>query len=290
MVSAMQDDIFDDIEMLKHFEPGVQAPIGPENAWYFIYSGHAVLGSQHNRQWQPIAQDQYLALSLTPLSQVYMGTLRGIACYGVELAWGFEAPVNHYWTGLRRLLLQTDESLFAIVGRGRQLLEWHRTHQFCGQCGQLMQDHPVDRARQCLSCDKLFYPRLSPCIIVLVTRGEELLLARGAGHSDAVYSTLAGFIEAGETVEQAVHREVMEEVGLELQKPVYQGSQSWPFPHQLMLGFEAAYHSGEIAIDEKEIADARWWHFTELPRHPPEMSISGRLIHNYVQRLIKQRE
>lgn len=285
----MQEDVFDDIEMLKHFEPGIQPPAGVGDAWYFIYSGHTVLGSQEDRRWRPIGQDQYLALSLSPLNQVYMGTLRGVACYGVELARGVEAPDNHYWTGLRRLLFQLGEPLFAIAGRGVQLLEWYRTHQFCGQCGQPTQDYLNERARQCRSCDKLYYPRLSPCVIMLITRGEELLLAHGAGHREVVYSTLAGFIEVGETAEQAVHREVREEVGLEILTPVYQSSQSWPFPHQLMLGFEAQYRSGEIVPDNNEIADARWWHYTELPHHPPEGTISGRLIQNYVRRLMQGR-
>jgi len=148
-----------------------------------------------------------------------------------------------------------------------------------------MQDHASDRARYCQRCEKSFYPRLSPCIIVLVARGEQLLLARGIRHPEGSYSTLAGFIEPGETAEHAVHREVMEAVGVEITNLRYLWSQPWPFPHQLMLGFHADYAGGEIVLDDEEIIDARWWHYRELPNLPPPQTISRRLIDTYIATL-----
>lgn len=138
---------------------------------------------------------------------------------------------------------------------------------------------------RCDSCRIINYPRIAPCVIVLVTRGEELLLARNANFPQPMYSTLAGFIEAGETAEATLAREVREEVGVEITNLRYFRSQSWPFPNQLMLGFFADYASGEIVCDGSEIADAGWFHYSDLPMTPPVASISGQLIQHYVASL-----
>lgn len=131
----------------------------------------------------------------------------------------------------------------------------------------------------------MFYPRLSPSIIVLITRGEEVLLAKNANTRGNFYSTLAGFVEPGESLEQTVHREVFEEVGLKVKNLQYFNSQSWPFPNSLMLGFHAEYDSGEINIQEEEIADAQWFHYTEMPNRPAMVSISGWLIDEHIKKL-----
>jgi NAD+ diphosphatase len=138
---------------------------------------------------------------------------------------------------------------------------------------------------RCEPCGAVNYPRISPCIIVLVTRGEELLLARNARFPRPFYSTLAGFIEAGENAEECLRREVREEVGVEVGAVSYFRSQSWPFPNQLMLGFFAEYSAGDIVCEPGEIADARWFHYSALPQVPPESSISGQLIRDYSNRL-----
>jgi NAD+ diphosphatase len=138
---------------------------------------------------------------------------------------------------------------------------------------------------RCEPCGTLNYPRIAPCVIVLVTRGEELLLARNANFPRPMYSTLAGFIEVGESVEETLVREVREEVGVEVRNLRYFQSQSWPFPNQLMLGFFAEYAGGEIVCDPSEIADARWFHHRELPMIPPGASVSGQLIRHYIQTL-----
>ena len=131
----------------------------------------------------------------------------------------------------------------------------------------------------CPSCRLISYPRLSPSIIVLVTRGDEILLARNANWPQGMYSTLAGFVEAGESIEQTLHREVFEEVGLRVKNLKYFGSQSWPFPNSLMLGFHAEYDGGDIVCQAEEIADAQWFTIDNLPQTPPKTAISGWLIH-----------
>lgn len=137
----------------------------------------------------------------------------------------------------------------------------------------------------CRDCRVINYPRLSPSIIVLVTRGDEMLLARNANWPTNMYSTLAGFVEPGESIEQTVHREVMEEVGLRVRNLRYFGSQSWPFPNSLMLGFHAEYEGGDIVCQPDEIADAQWFSKDTLPQTPPKTAISGWLIDEFIQAL-----
>lgn len=178
------------------------------------------------------------------------------------------------------------ETQFMMCGRARAHLDWVRQHRFCGQCGQPVTQVAGEFAKQCQPCRLRFYPRISPCIIVLITRGREVLLAQGEKHREqGWYSTLAGFIESGESAEQAVIREVKEEVNVELQNLQYLNSQAWPFPNQLMLGYQAEYSGGEIIAAPGEIADARWFDIDALPKVPPAISIAGWMIRRY-QRLL----
>jgi NAD+ diphosphatase len=141
---------------------------------------------------------------------------------------------------------------------------------------------PGERAKRCPACGLLSFPRLSPAIIVLVERDDRVLLARGVNFPEGMYSTLAGFVEPGESLEEAVHREIGEEVGVALTDLRYFGSQPWPFPHSLMIGFTARYAGGEIVLDDREIADAAWFTADRMPRVPQKLSIARRLIDSYV--------
>ncbi|KAF1052649.1 MAG: NADH pyrophosphatase [Stenotrophomonas maltophilia] len=188
------------------------------------------------------------------------------------------------WAGLRHHMLQADDDVFALLGFASQIGTWARENRFCGSCGRPMQRMPHDRAMRCEPCGLQRYPLLSPSMIVLVTRGEELLLARSPRFVPGMYSTLAGFVEPGESVEHCVRREVREEVGLEVGNIRYLGSQCWPFPHSLMLGFHAEYVSGEIVPQPEEIEDARWFSPDSLPRLPAERSIARYLIEVYLAR------
>jgi len=216
----------------------------------------------------------------------FLGFWNEEACWAVEL--GGQAvldPMVFQKGSLYQLLGRVDEQLFALVGRASQLLDWDRDHQFCGRCGEPMQLDPMEHAMNCKPCRSVIFPRIAPCIIVLVTRGEELLLARSPNFPVPMYSTLAGFIEAGESAEQTLVREVKEEVNIDVHHLRYFDSQSWPFPGQLMLGFFAEYAGGDIICDPKEIMDAQWFHYQDLPHTPPRASISGQLIHSYIESL-----
>jgi NADH pyrophosphatase NudC (nudix superfamily) len=186
---------------------------------------------------------------------------------------------------LREVLLAAALAEQALLVLAHHLYHWRNSHQYCGYCGHAMQDDVALCARNCEHCAKQVFPRISPCIIVLVTRGDKILLARSAramASHQAIYSTLAGFIEPGETTEQAVHREVYEEVGLEITNVRYIASQPWPFPDLLMLGFMADYAGGQICIDPVEIMEADWFSLHALPKLPATVSIARRLIDSYV--------
>lgn len=175
-----------------------------------------------------------------------------------------------------------SEPYYRIAGLGRQLHYWRSTHIYCGHCGARTVDKKEERAKLCLQCQAISYPQLYPCIIVLVSRGPQLLLARSPHFQPGIYSTLAGFIEPGESAENAVCREVKEEVKISVTNIRYALSQPWPYPNSLMLGFLAEYESGEIALDPVEIEDAQWFEPTQLPKLPSPLSISRLLINKHL--------
>ena len=190
-------------------------------------------------------------------------------------------PEGYQWRSLRSLLGILSDDHFNWAGRATQVLSAYRDHRFCGRCGSLTQPVVNEHASTCSSCDLSFYPRLSPCAIMVITRGEYCLLARNVGWGNW-FSALAGFVEAGETVEQTVRRETLEEVGIRVGELTYIGSQPWPFPGQLMLGFHAEYESGHIIPDQTEIAEAGWYRYDALPPHPGIHTLSGQLIKRFV--------
>ncbi|MBM3103591.1 MULTISPECIES: NAD(+) diphosphatase [Pseudomonas] len=188
------------------------------------------------------------------------------------------------WRGLRQFMLEGDFDTYKILGYAAQIGTWAREHRFCGSCGQAMTQVHLERAMYCQPCDLRSYPRISPSMIVLITRGDEILLARSPRFVTGVYSTLAGFAEPGESAEDCLVREVREEVAIEVQNIEYVGSQCWPFPHSMMLGFHAEYAGGEIVMQADEIEDAQWFRVDALPPLPAGRSIARYLIDLYVAR------
>ena len=218
-----------------------------------------------------------------------LGHFDGDAVYLLELSQPFDIP-GCAWQSLRQFMLQGDADTFKLLSYATQIGTWASQHRFCGSCGGSMQHMPGERAMHCVRCELHHYPRLSPSMIVLVTRGDEVLLARSPRFLSGVYSTLAGFVEAGESVEHCVAREVREEVGVEIKNLQYLGSQGWPFPHSLMLGFHAEYASGDIVMQVDEIEDAQWFSVHDLPPLPASRSIARYLIDVYVARRLGQPE
>jgi NAD+ diphosphatase len=207
-----------------------------------------------------------------------------VAIDGTELS----GPGSHEWIGLRQLYGLVCDRLWAIAARAVQIVEWDRTTRFCGRCGSPTERDPEVRVRHCANCGLDAFPRVSPAIIVLVTRGdhdEQALLAWGRRSPRRHYSTLAGFVEPGETLEETLIREIREEAGIEVADITYFGSQSWPFPHQLMVGYRARYASGQLRLQESEIVEARWFTPAEVEQVTASrggFSIAGRLIDGWI--------
>lgn len=218
-----------------------------------------------------------------------IGHLNGTPVYLYELA-GQPDSGEENWISLRSQLSHADAGVYRMLSYASQIGTWSRQHRFCGNCGQPMQSSREHRMRFCSPCNLQQYPRLSPCMIVLVTRGDELLLARAPRFVAGMYSCLAGFAEPGETMEGCVHREVFEETQVRVHNLRYIASQNWPFPHSLMFGFHADYLDGEIMPQADELEDARWFSIHDLPELPLPGSIARYLIDLYLYRRLGGRE
>lgn len=211
----------------------------------------------------------------------FIGMMGDVAVWAVDVPHGLD-PADGASLDLFSFHGRNHENDWLAAGRAVQLVEWARTHRFCGRCGEATKRLDNERAMRCPACGLSAFPRLAPAIITLVTRGdgddEEALLARGVQWKQPMYSCLAGFVEPGETLEEAVVRETLEEVGVTVGNVRYIRSQPWPFPHSLMLGFRADWLHGDIVCDPVEIADAQWFRRDEIPMIPPGISIARRLV------------
>lgn len=221
-----------------------------------------------------------------------LGRLAGRPCYAVALEEGAATVDGLTAVSLRELFARLEDSgLVAMASRASQTLDWWFGHAYCGRCGTATEPHETEMARACPSCGAQHFPRINPAVITLVHRGEpgeeEVLLASDRRFRRGFYALVAGFVEPGETLEQAVAREVREEVAVEVEDIRYFGSQAWPFPSQLMVGFFARYRSGDISVQESEIVDARWFPVDRMPApddRPATFSIAGRLIASFLDR------
>lgn len=260
-------------------------PTEPANADSLVWAfqGRHLVSELMGSQGAPIPLSQLQADFDKVQDVTSVGYLQNQPVYACNVE-THELDVMKYMSGnLFALLGRTSQAQFDVVGRAYQLLTWEQDHRFCGRCGTETSLADKGQSRHCKPCGLSVYPRLSPCVIVLVSRDDEMLLAAGAGSNRRFYSCLAGFVEPGETCEQAVQREVMEEVGLEIDDIQYHGSQPWPFPGQLMLGFTAKWRAGEINIDPEEIDEAIWCRPDNLPPVPPSFSIAGQLINHFLE-------
>jgi NAD+ diphosphatase len=220
----------------------------------------------------------------------FLGQFEDAGCVALNLAEDAMEPAGMRFVGLRTLFFKVPEPLLALAARAFQVVDWDRSHRFCGRCGTPTQDRAGERAKECPACGLVAYPRISPAMMALVTRGRDLLLARAHRFAPGMYSALAGFVEPGETIEDCVRREVREEVGVEVDQITYFASQSWAFPHSLMIAYTAEYAGGELKLEDAEIAEARWFPADALPYLPPSLSIARRLIEATATRLLAKDE
>lgn len=257
--------------------------------WFFFQNDKLAVMPAPESVGIPLAVDPG-EFGITPLRRQFLGFVerdgRRIACFSAEV--DAAISLGDGWTvdNLRTLYASLGDAWFQLAGRAVQIMEWDRTHQFCGRCGAPMEPVANERAKRCTVCGLSNYPRLSPAIIIAVTReieGEKrILLARNHRFPAGRYSVLAGFVEPGESLEECAAREVEEEVGIKIGNIRYFASQPWPFPNSLMLGFTADYISGDFNLEDAEIAEAGWFGVNNLPNLPQKPSIARQLIDAFV--------
>jgi NAD+ diphosphatase len=245
---------------------------------------YAITGQSLCVTYQAGGGEPQVPVGPVPRGALYLGELDGVACFARLLGDGEPPPEATDPIALRQLFGALPDDDFAVAGRALGLTAWDRDHRYCGRCGAATERSQAERVRTCSRCGHGAYPRLSPAIIALVERDGRALLARNARFSLPFFSTLAGFVEVGETLEAAVAREIHEEAGVAVADVRYFGSQPWPFTGSLMIGFTARWAGGEIVPDPTEIADADWFPPDELPRIPPRLSIARELIDDFVRR------
>ena len=271
-------------EYLPHFRPPEQRSSAA--LWFAFHDGRVMVRMTDNGPLLLTCahpNDHGLETS----QEHYLGTYGGDPCYAAELAAAQTAPNGHALLGLRDLLGHMDDTLAGLSGRAFQILEWNRNHRYCGRCGGETVPRDNERARTCPSCKRTSYPPVAPAIMILITHGRTMLLARKFGWGNTRYSALAGFVEPGETLETTVIRETREEVGIEIKNLRYFGSQPWPFPNNLMIAFTGEYASGEVTPDGVEIEEAHFFDVDEMPNLPPGISISRRMINTVAAELKK---
>ncbi|MCE5266126.1 MAG: NAD(+) diphosphatase [Deltaproteobacteria bacterium] len=275
--------------MKERLIPSAQAPSAKtEPAWWFVFAAHKMLVREEGESMSvPLVIDP-ASLGLAPVRERYLGTLAGRPCYCAEVPETDPVPPEMGFYGLRYLYERLDEPMLAIAMKAVHLTEWAEKSRYCGRCGREMAPSAKEmNALECPGCGMLVFPRISPAVIVLVEREGRLLLARSVRFTANFFSTLAGFVEPGETLEDAIHREIAEEVGIRVRNIRYFGSQAWPFPDSLMIGFTAEYESGEIQIDRTEIAEAGWFAPDGLPNLPGKISIARKLIDGFLERTLR---
>jgi NAD+ diphosphatase len=279
------DSELPDFIMPDEFVPSFVCPESPSaDSWWFVYSGYRLLVKTSADAAIIPDESEIEALGVDIAHRFYLGTFRGRHCYAAEGKLQDENPSGFSFQELRTLFDRLEEGFYEIALTAVHLVEWEKTCRFCSKCRGELKSRSDMRAKECMECGRLDFPRISPAIIVLVEKGHTLLLARSPRFPGAFFSILAGFVEPGESLEEAVHREVKEETGITVKDIAYFGSQPWPFPDSLMIGFTAQYESGEIHIDGEEIIEAGWYGPDNLPQIPGKLSIARQLIDWFIAR------
>ena len=266
----------------KRYIPAAALEENNGSAYWFIFNQDKMLVDIINSKIKIPHVKSLDELNISPVRTQYFGTLQGNPCYSAEVAPQTNAPEEMIFRDLRSLYDALEEDIFLLAGKAFQIVNWDKTHQFCGKCGTPTETMENEMAKICPECGFISFTRISPAVITAIIKDEQILMAKHVRTSGNMYGLIAGFVEAGETLKEAVEREIMEEVGLKVKNINYFGSQPWPFPNSLMVGFTADYESGEINVDGNEITDAAWFEADKLPNMPSKMSIARELIDWYV--------
>jgi NAD+ diphosphatase len=249
-----------------------------EDLW-FVYHKDRLLVTNPGDGYLVPCKGDLADFKPAPIRKQFIGYLDKTPCYAAEITTDGGVSGNFALKSLRELFFgELGEELVWIAGQANQLVDWNRSHQFCGKCGRQTEDGHDERAKVCPRCRLINYPRVSPAIIVAVIRDNKILLANNVRFKHGYYSVLAGFVEPGENLEECVAREIKEEVGISVNNIRYFASQPWPFPNSLMVAFLADYAGGDIITDQTEIKDAGWFTADNLPNIPPRITVARQLI------------
>ena len=263
------------------YHPAVVSGVSDhQGLWIYFHDGQVLMPSNSEGSQEPPWTYESYAEHVD--KSMLLGKINGVDCQAAQLK---DIPENWMALGLRDYLMTSPEEEFKVINAAYQLLFWLNTQNYCSRCGTKLEFNDNDRCLTCPACGYRSYPKISPCVIVLIKRGREILLAQSHRFKQKMYSCLAGFIECGESAEEAVQREVAEEVSLKVKDITYYASQAWPFPHQLMLGYIANYDSGELKIDTEELFDAAWFDIDNLPNIPPHQTIARHLIESAIEQI-----
>jgi len=267
----------------KYFTPGLfPTAVESPNSMIFVFHHDELLVHKTNTSYTIPVRDKLPFSNNGSLPKHYLGKWQTSHCFALGLNEKPGLSSRFEWSSLRKASVLLEHDLWVLAGRAFQIIEWDRTHQFCGRCGVQTEPAKQARAKKCPQCGLMSFPRLSPAIIVRITDGDKILLGRGKHFPPQMYSVLAGFVDAGENLEEAVERELLEEVNIRVKNLHYFGSQPWPFPNSLMIAFTAEYASGTLNVDHHELEDAKWFSYNRLPKLPPPMSIARQLIDDFL--------
>ena len=268
----------------KRYEPAV-IPTSSESgqSYWFLFCSNQLLTTLDSENFHLPYCEDLQELNLIPVRTQYLGSLQGHPCYCAELPVNTVSPAGMSFADLRSLYSTFEEDIFLLAGKAMQIVSWDQTHQYCGKCGTTTEELYGERAKKCPNCGFISYPRISPAVITAILKDNKILLAHAKAFSGNLYSLIAGFVEPSETLEECVQREIMEEVNLKVKNIKYWGSQPWPFPNSLMVGFTAEYESGDLCVDGVEIGDAGWYMVDSLPELPSDISIARKIINWYIE-------
>jgi NAD+ diphosphatase len=255
----------------------------PGRAYWLPLRADRVLVQSIDAGYTLIEGDDEIRAQLQPATVLYLGLLNGQPCLACEVGPDFVLPSGWQEVTLRGLFGRIDELFQGLIGYATEIVAWQHSSRYCPRSGDLTRPTPGTWGRVCPRCGYSSYPPVTPAILVLIHDGERMLLTHKPGWGKR-FSCIAGFVEPGESLEGCVEREIYEEVGLEVTDIEYIGSQPWPFPHQLMVGYTARYLRGEVRVDQLELDDARWFTVDALPELPPPQSLARRIITTWIER------
>jgi NAD+ diphosphatase len=253
---------------------------------FLIFQNQQLIVTENNL---PISEKE-VALIKTELHYRHkISKLHDQDIYCAEITPDYLLPPPLKLLPLREALNKVAPEWYTIVSKAYAVINWDKYHLFCGRCMTETQKSEEVLERICPTCKNIFYPRISPSVIVLIHKQDQILMARSPHFSKGSFGLIAGFIEPGESAEDAVHREVAEEVGIKIKNLHYYGSQAWPFPDSLMFGFIAEYASGDLVIDHRELEQAGWYHYSDLPGRPSsKVSIGSKILDHFIAIRLKR--